>query len=288
MLICVDFGFLVYSMGLSHTAVLIPRLKEENNTFTFNDQQAAYIASVYSIVSPVGYVLGGTITDFCGRRRTIILGHICYIVGWIAIAAAQNISTILVGRIIEGVAKGLTAITGFVYTDEMSDPRLRGAFSISMKISVLLGILLILGLGTFLHWRTATAIALSGDIVALLGFVFYMPETPSWLVRKGRLRDAHASLTKLWGPGHETQSIADRPREGRPRKTTPGQDRYVRLSARRNPIASATTLRHDLREATGVVVSSQTVRNRPHDIGLYARRPLKTPALRPHHRCARA
>ncbi|KAJ4430737.1 hypothetical protein ANN_19328 [Periplaneta americana] len=51
---------------------------------------------------------------------------------------------------------------------------------------------------------------------------------------------------------------------------------------------SATTLRHDLREATGVVVSSQTVRNRPHDIGLYVRRPLKTPALRPHHRGARA
>ncbi|KAJ4431885.1 hypothetical protein ANN_20491 [Periplaneta americana] len=82
----------------------------------------------------------------------------------------------------------------------------------------------------------------------------------------------------------ETQSIADRPRKGRPRKTTPGQDRYVRLSAHRNPIASATTLRHDLREATGVVVSSQTVRNRLHDIGLYARRPLKTPALRPHHK----
>ncbi|KAJ4439727.1 hypothetical protein ANN_07855 [Periplaneta americana] len=91
---------------------------------------------------------------------------------------------------------------------------------------------------------------------------------------------------RLWRKFQETQSIADR--EGRPRKTTPGQDRYVRLSARRNPIASATTLRHDLREATGVVLSSQTVRNRPHDIGLYARRPLKTPALRPHHRGARA
>lgn len=95
-------------------------------------------------------------------------------------------------------------------------------------------------------------------------------------------------VSRLWRKFQETQSIADRPREGRPRKTTPGQDRYVRLSARRNPIASATTLRHDLREATGVVVSSQTVRNRLHDIGLYARRPLKTPALRPHHRGARA
>ncbi|KAJ4427643.1 hypothetical protein ANN_25291 [Periplaneta americana] len=59
-------------------------------------------------------------------------------------------------------------------------------------------------------------------------------------------------VSRLWRKFQETQSIADRPREGRPRKTTPGQDRYVRLSARRNPIASATTLRHDLREATGV------------------------------------
>ncbi|KAJ4427949.1 hypothetical protein ANN_23961, partial [Periplaneta americana] len=50
-------------------------------------------------------------------------------------------------------------------------------------------------------------------------------------------------VSRLWRKFQETQSIADRPREGRPRKTTPGQDRYVRLSARRNPIASATTLR---------------------------------------------
>ena len=80
------------------------------------------------------------------------------------------------------------------------------------------------------------------------------------------------------------KSVADRPREGCPCKTTPGQDKYVRLSARRNPKTSATTLRHELREATGIVVSSQTVRNGLHDIGLYARRSLKTPALRPHHR----
>ncbi|KAJ4448739.1 hypothetical protein ANN_00130 [Periplaneta americana] len=64
-------------------------------------------------------------------------------------------------------------------------------------------------------------------------------------------------VSRLWRKFQETQSIADRPREGRPRKTTPGQVRNVRLSARRNPIASATTLRHDLREATGVVLSEQ-------------------------------
>ena len=94
-------------------------------------------------------------------------------------------------------------------------------------------------------------------------------------------------VSRQWRKFHETQSVADRPREGRPCKT-PGQDRYVRLSACRNPITSATTLCHELREATGVIVSTQTVHNRLHDIGLYARRPLKIPALRPHHRGARA
>ncbi|KAJ4428575.1 hypothetical protein ANN_24619 [Periplaneta americana] len=59
-------------------------------------------------------------------------------------------------------------------------------------------------------------------------------------------------VSRLWRKFQETQSIAYRPREGRPRKTTPGQDRRL------------------------------------HDIGLYARRPLKTPALCPHHRGARA
>ena len=78
-------------------------------------------------------------------------------------------------------------------------------------------------------------------------------------------------VSRLWRKFQKTQSVADWPREGRPRKATPGQDRYVRLSACRNPITSATTLRHELREATGVV-SSQTVHNTLHDIGLYARR----------------
>ena len=95
-------------------------------------------------------------------------------------------------------------------------------------------------------------------------------------------------VSRLWRKFQETQSVADRPREGRPHKTSPGQDQYVRLSARRNPITSATTLRHELCEATGVVVSSQTVHNRLHGIGLYAQRPLKTSAFRPHHSGSRA
>ena len=95
-------------------------------------------------------------------------------------------------------------------------------------------------------------------------------------------------VSRLWKKFQETHSVADRPRQGRPRKTTPAQDRYVRISARRNPTTSVTTLRHELCEATGVAESSQTMHNSLHDMGLYARRPLKIPALCPYHRGARA
>lgn len=75
-------------------------------------------------------------------------------------------------------------------------------------------------------------------------------------------------VSRLWRKFQETHSVADRPREGRPRKAPPAQDRYVRISAHRNPTTSATTLHYELHELTGVAVSSQTVRNRLHDMGL--------------------
>ncbi|GFT75003.1 HTH_Tnp_Tc3_2 domain-containing protein [Trichonephila clavipes] len=61
---------------------------------------------------------------------------------------------------------------------------------------------------------------------------------------------------------------------GRPRATTSTDDRYIQLTARRNRTENATQLQRQLLLATGRRVSSQTVRNRLHEGGLYARRPM--------------
>ena len=102
------------------------------------------------------------------------------------------------------------------------------------------------------------------------------------------LRVKQSVVSRLWRKFQDTQSVADPRHEDRPCKITPAQDRYARIFACRNPTTSATTLRQELREATGVAVRSQTVSNRLNDVGLYARRPRKTPGLRPWHRGARA
>ncbi|GFS87517.1 transposable element Tcb2 transposase [Trichonephila clavipes] len=71
----------------------------------------------------------------------------------------------------------------------------------------------------------------------------------------------------------ETGSAGRRPGQGRKRATTPNEDRYLVLMARRHRNENAILLQYHLRSATGTTVSTKTVRNRLHSVGMYARRP---------------
>ncbi|GFW68983.1 transposable element Tcb2 transposase [Trichonephila clavipes] len=84
-----------------------------------------------------------------------------------------------------------------------------------------------------------------------------------------------------------TMSDRRRPGAGRPRTTTSTDDRYIQLTARRNRTENATQLQRQLLLARGRRVSSQTVHNRLHEGGLYARRSMVCIPLTPRHRAAR-
>ncbi|GFX96357.1 RNA-directed DNA polymerase from mobile element jockey [Trichonephila clavipes] len=64
-----------------------------------------------------------------------------------------------------------------------------------------------------------------------------------------------------------------KPPDGRPRVTTPNEDRYLAVTAKRNRRSTASDLSRQLSSATGTTVSRQTVYRRLEHIGLYARRP---------------
>lgn len=94
-----------------------------------------------------------------------------------------------------------------------------------------------------------------------------------------RLNVGQSDVVRCWSRFLTTGSVEDRPRSGRPRCTTRNEDRYIALTARREPHSTAGDYRRQLQQATGTTVSDQTVRNRLHDINLHARRPLRCPPL---------
>ncbi|GFX44909.1 cytosolic Fe-S cluster assembly factor NUBP1 homolog [Trichonephila clavipes] len=99
---------------------------------------------------------------------------------------------------------------------------------------------------------------------------------------------ARSVVERLWNRFQETGNVRRRPGAGRPRATTSTDDRYIQLTARRNRTENATQLQRQLLLATGRRrVFSQTVGNRLHEGGLYARRPMVCIPLTPRHHAAR-
>ncbi|GFT29536.1 HTH_Tnp_Tc3_2 domain-containing protein [Trichonephila clavipes] len=113
-----------------------------------------------------------------------------------------------------------------------------------------------------------------------------LPESMAWRVI-GRLESRQTQRSVADAVGVARSVVARLWNRGRPRATTSTDDRYIQLTARRNRTENATQLQRQLLLATGRRVSSQTVRNRLHEGGLYARRPMVCIPLTPRHRAAR-
>ncbi|GFX65226.1 transposable element Tcb1 transposase [Trichonephila clavipes] len=107
-------------------------------------------------------------------------------------------------------------------------------------------------------------------------------QTPAEVVQA--IGVSQSVISRIWNRFLETGSAGRRPRQGHRRATTPNEDSYLVLMARRHRNMNVTLLQQQLRSATGTTVSTQNVRNRLHGVGLYPRRPMVCVRLTSRHR----
>ncbi|GFS63237.1 transposable element Tcb2 transposase [Trichonephila clavipes] len=96
-----------------------------------------------------------------------------------------------------------------------------------------------------------------------------------------------SGISRLWQRFQRTGDVTRQPVSGRPRVTTPRQDRYLVISARRQSGSTARALGSALTVATGIRISRQTVYRRLNPAGLYAGRPEVCIPLTSAHKRAR-
>ena len=94
-----------------------------------------------------------------------------------------------------------------------------------------------------------------------------------------RLGVAPSVICRLQQRWQATGRVQDRPRSGRPRKTTRREDRYITRQATMARTSTARHIRGQLRAATQTNVSVSTIKNRLHEVRLHARHPVKRPKL---------
>lgn len=102
-----------------------------------------------------------------------------------------------------------------------------------------------------------------------------------------RVGVSQSDVSRIWNRFLETNSVQNRHRSGRPRVTNDQQNRFIRISIRRNPSMSIPTLQREFRHATGARISLATIRRRIFESGLRCRRPIRVPQLQHRHRLHR-
>lgn len=188
-------------MPIGFSAILLPQIQAPNSTLPTDDDWASWIASVHSIMTPIGSVLAGPMMDRWGRRRVLQLSVIPMVAGWLLMSIAPNHVCLAVGRMLAGFAVGMGPGPSQVLIGEISEPRLRGVFSSAPGVAYSLGILLVYALGSLLPWRMVAATATLLPIAGFFVFIF-LPESPVWLVNTGQVDEAKKSLMWLRGGNH--------------------------------------------------------------------------------------
>ena len=144
-----------------------------------------------------GAGIAGPLSDRLGRRRIIIIAAIIFTVGALGAALAPNVAVLVLFRIVLGLAVGAAALIVPLYLSEVAPTEIRGAVSSLNQLMIVTGILLAYIVNALLAaseaWRSMLGLAVVPSLVLLVG-MFFMPETPRWLVSRDRDDEAREVL----------------------------------------------------------------------------------------------
>ena len=157
--------------------------------------------------------LGGWLTDIVGRRRLFFVGPILFIVGSLGTFWAESAITLFILRFLVGVGVGLEyPVAGSLLTEFLPQKhrgkRLAGLTILWFAGAALAYIVgnLILSIGGDAAWRLVLA---SPAVLGVLLFVIRIgtPESPRWLISKGRFTEAEQIIKKVYGPDFSLKNV---------------------------------------------------------------------------------
>jgi sugar porter (SP) family MFS transporter len=151
----------------------------------------------------VGAMIGGgacgPITDWLGRRKLVLAAALVFAVGAIGAGLAPSALALILFRFILGVAVGMASVVVPLYLSEMSPTEVRGTITSLNQFMIIFGIfianLVSYALAEAEAWRWMLGLAVIPSVAMLLGMLF-MPETPRWLVKRGREAEARSVLLR--------------------------------------------------------------------------------------------
>ncbi|KAK6638793.1 hypothetical protein RUM43_007062 [Polyplax serrata] len=192
-LILLDLG-----MVLALPTIVIPELLKSSDGLKFTEEQASWFGSLAFIFQPLGSAFSGLTFEPVGRRMTMLYVNGPLFLGWLLMRFGTQVSHLYIAEIIMGTSIGLMDAPHITYLGEITQPKWRGILISYAELCVAFGFCIVYFLGSVTDWKTVSSVCCTIPIISVL-FISQLPESPIWLLSKGKRDAALKSLAWLRG-----------------------------------------------------------------------------------------
>ncbi|XP_059266392.1 solute carrier family 2, facilitated glucose transporter member 6 isoform X2 [Mustela nigripes] len=195
-------GNFSFGYALVYTSPVIPALEHSlDPDLILTKTQASWFGSIFTLGAAAGGLSAMVLNDLLGRKLSIMFSAVPSAAGYALMAGARGFWMLLLGRTLTGFAGGLTAACIPVYVSEIATPGVRGALGATPQLMAVFGSLSLYALGLLLPWRWL-AVAGEGPVLVMVLLLSFMPNSPRFLLSRGR--DAEALRALAWLRGTDT------------------------------------------------------------------------------------
>jgi sugar porter (SP) family MFS transporter len=186
------------------TAVINGAIVFIRQQFGLSDTQTEIAASSLLLGCVVGASVAAFTSDRFGRKRVLLAAAALFTLSSIGAALPRDLTEFAVARLLGGVAIGIASTLSPLYIAEISPAQQRGLLVCLNQLAIVAGILLSYSVNYLLtgvgpaNWRWMFASAAVPSI-AFLFTLLLIPESPRWLVQKGRVQEAENFLVRSVG-----------------------------------------------------------------------------------------
>jgi SP family galactose:H+ symporter-like MFS transporter len=204
---------LLFGLDIGVIAGALPFITDE---FQITSQQQEWVVSSMMFGAAVGAIGSGWLSYHLGRKYSLMVGAVLFVVGSLCSAFAPNVDILLVSRVLLGLAVGIASFTAPLYLSEIAPERIRGSMISMYQLMITIGIL-----GAYLSdtafsysgsWRWMLGIITLPALLLFVG-VFFLPRSPRWLASRGRNAEAKKVLEMLRDTTEQAKAELDEIRE---------------------------------------------------------------------------
>ncbi|WP_298645893.1 sugar porter family MFS transporter [uncultured Proteiniphilum sp.] len=205
------------------TAVISGTVSQVTGQFALTTIQSGWYVGCALVGSILGVIFSGTLSDRLGRKKTMLLSAVLFTVSAAGCAISANLDQLVVYRIVGGIGIGIVSIVCPLYISEVSPASHRGRMVSLYQLAVTVGFL-----GAYLmnYYLLKVSMEFSSEnpllfkifgteawrgmlgaetLPALMFFIiiFFIPESPRWLIVKGKDNAASGIFSKIYTKASE-------------------------------------------------------------------------------------